>query len=94
MKLNYLWLSLTVIFLSACSNPTPAISTPKPPVGSHSWQEWVSQKTGVWDVQGHGPSIGTDEWCVAVHFRVYGQRVPVEQTCTDDWNRLIDAKLH
>jgi hypothetical protein len=34
----------------------------------------VSRKSGVYDAEGHGPDPGSDEWCRAVDYKVFGRR--------------------
>lgn len=74
--------------LAACQ-----ATSSNPAVGSHAWMAWAEQKAGVTDGQGHGPDHGSQEWCDALHYRVYGVRAENGAACDRDWMVGVDRAL-
>lgn len=92
--------------LAACQMPPQQQQTrdiPEPPqyqqlgqpleVGSFEWMDMVSRRSGVLDGHGGGPDYGSQEWCDAVHFRVFGQRPETPVSCDPSWMQEIDQRL-
>lgn len=70
---------------------TPSADTPS--IGTNEWFDWVETKAGITDGQGHGPDQGSEEWCRAVSFKVYGKEPEGAVTCDQVWMADIDARL-
>lgn len=67
-----------------------------PDLGSPAWFEWVEATAGITDGHGHGPDHGSQEWCDAVSFKVYGERPDGTEgaiACDQVWMADIDARL-
>ncbi|CAM4316789.1 hypothetical protein [Kerstersia similis] len=69
----------------------PAADTPA--IGTNEWFDWVETTAGITDGQGHGPDQGSQEWCQAVSFKVYGKQPETTVTCDQVWMADIDARL-
>lgn len=83
-----LFLLLPVVLLTACQSFGPAES-----VGSAAWLSRVNSQLSVSDGQGHGPDFGSQEWCNAVHFKLYGQHAAEPVPCDQAWMVETDRAL-
>lgn len=61
-------------------------------IGSPSWQQWVDANARTADEQGHGPDIGSDEWCDTVDNKLFEGESNF-QPCSEQWNITVDRKL-
>lgn len=80
---------LLIVLLVACQNaPVPGDA-----VGSFAWMERVDHDLSISDGQGHGPDYGSQEWCNAVHFKLYGEYPPGPVGCGQDWMQDVHDAL-
>ncbi len=83
-----LFLLLPAVLLAACQSLGPS-----EPVGSAAWLERVDRKLSISDGQGHGPDYGSQEWCNAVHFKLYGQHAADSVPCDQEWMVKTDRAI-
>ncbi|NYT63823.1 hypothetical protein H0A66_16015 [Alcaligenaceae bacterium] len=84
MRLSVL---LPLILLAACQSTAPV------GVGSAAWLGKVDSQLSISDGQGHGPDHGSQEWCNAVHFKLYGQHAAGPVPCDQAWMEETDRAL-
>ena len=61
-------------------------------IGTPFWQQWVDSIVITSDNQGHGPDIGSDEWCDTVDNQLFEGESNF-QPCSEQWNITVDCKL-
>lgn len=61
-------------------------------LGSNAWQKLVDANVQSADAQGHGPDIGSAEWCRTIEFKLFeGQSGAIP--CTPEWNIIVNQEL-
>ena len=78
-----------ILGLAGCYATPPAHHD----IGTSAWQHRVEQKIGIITPSGHGPDIGSDEWCQAVEFRLFNRQSGLAP-CSPDWNHKVDQRLN
>lgn len=90
--LSVMLFSVTML-LSGCQLRTendansPALPT-TPALGSADWQQWVDTNIQSGDGQGHGPDIGSEEWCGTIDHRIFRGSTGLTP-CSDEWNQKV-----
>lgn len=77
---------LPIVFLTACQ------STPDVSLGSPSWQEWVESVVQSNDNQGHGPDIGSIEWCYTIDKLLF-ENQSGDEPCSKEWNIKVNNEI-
>lgn len=88
-------LFITVLFsLGACaSHNDDAKPQPIVPVkGSIQWYNWVDSKVITGDDAGHGPDIGSAEWCGVIDFKLFN-RASGLKPCSPEWDIKVTDTL-
>lgn len=70
----------------------PSSDAGAPTLGTPEWQTWVDRKIGSGDGQGHGPDVGSSEWCSTIDFRLFGGASGLPP-CSPLWNQRVHHML-
>ncbi|GBU09072.1 hypothetical protein AwWohl_02100 [Gammaproteobacteria bacterium] len=93
MKLVYLPALLILALISACSNSLinadKAVSNP---IGSLEWQIELDKKVQSADAKGHGPDIGSAEWCQSIEHKLFKSKSGLKP-CSPTWNKKVNTLL-
>lgn len=88
---------MCVLTITACGSnsgdkvaPAPVMVVPVP--GSVQWYHWVDNKVITGDAVGHGPDIGSSEWCGVIDFKLFNRDSGLEP-CTPKWNIKVTETL-
>lgn len=76
------------LMLYGCSTT----SSPNSYLGTSEWQTWVEEQVHTGDDQGHGPNVGSPEWCDVVEAKLFPQGSHLKP-CTPEWNRHVQQNL-
>lgn len=90
-----LLVSFSTLLLVGCQVPVIDFTNTDyttPHYGSSDWQNWVDTNVQSADAQGHGPDIGSAEWCRTIEFKLFeGQSGAIP--CTPEWNVMVNQEL-
>jgi hypothetical protein len=85
-QIKIIVVTLSFTLLGACQSP-PDVS-----IGSPLWLEWVESVVQTGDGQGHGPDIGSEEWCRAVDQKLFAAP-SVEPPCSAGWQIRVNDEI-
>lgn len=77
------------LICTACTTNSTS-STSK--VGSEEWFAKVDKQLPVGDGEGHGPDLGSTEWCGAVDYKLFNRSSGLTP-CTPAWNEKVNQQL-
>lgn len=60
---------------------------------SDDWNQWIEEKVGTQDKDGHGPDIGSQEWQQTIQFRLKLNAKQVSRLGSEKWCNEIDAMV-
>lgn len=78
-----------LMLLAACQNA----AIDRREVGDAAWFKQVDRELSISDEHGHGPDYGSQEWCNAVHFKLYGQHAAEPVSCDRNWMKKVDRAI-
>ncbi|MGL4666641.1 MAG: hypothetical protein ACRCWR_01770 [Saezia sp.] len=59
---------------------------------AQDFEPWVESQVKVFD-QGHGPDLGSDEWCGAVEFKLFNGKSGLKP-CSPEWKQKVTETLN
>lgn len=78
-------------YLTACTNTAPH-TLQIPETGTNEWVQWVENQVHTTDNQGHGPDIGSEEWCFAVEHKLLNSKSGLKP-CSMEWSQYVTQTL-
>ncbi|MFD1261296.1 hypothetical protein [Entomomonas asaccharolytica] len=82
-------------FCTACSTSDANVTDKRSSTlveGSEAWFVWVDRQVVSADTMGHGPDLGSAEWCGVIEAKLFNRASGLEP-CSTAWNSKATQKL-
>lgn len=95
LKNSYLIIAFLALCAACSSSPKELNLAELPPVlveGSEAWLEWVDEQVMTSDGAGHGPDLGSKEWCHVIEVKLFKGTSGLAP-CSAEWNTKVTQQL-